>query len=228
MICLLITFYISIHVESEYLYSVDEKTGIQAKEFKELLPQKDGDIKKMEFEYTRHGTTCLTAALNVSTGKIDHYILQQSRTEEDFVKYISTICQSKGPKCKITFLLDQLNTHKSASLVKCVAQQIGYTGNLGTKGKEGVLKSQESRMAFLESTNHRIRFVYTPKHCSWLNPIENWFSKLQKQRLRNTSFNSVKDLEEAISKYISYANIWNAKKLKWVFSGFTKQDPIAC
>ncbi|MBK7637994.1 MAG: transposase [Saprospiraceae bacterium] len=175
-----------------------------------------------------HGTTCLTAALNVSTGKIDHYIMQQTRTEEDFVKYISSICQSKGQKCKITFLLDQLNTHKSAGLVKWVAQQIGYTSSLGNKGKEGILKSQESRMAFLESTNHRIRFVYTPKHCSWLNPIENWFSKLQKQRLRNTSFNSVKELEDAITKYISYANIWNAKKLKWVFSGFFKQNPIAC
>ena len=96
--------------------------------------------------------------------------MQQSRTEEDFVKYISSICQSKGQKCKITFLLDQLNTHKSAGLVKWVAQQIGYTSSLGNKGKEGILKSQESRMAFLESTNHRIRFVYTPKHCSWLNP----------------------------------------------------------
>ncbi|MBK9564306.1 MAG: transposase [Saprospiraceae bacterium] len=228
MICSLILFYISIDSESDYLYSVDEKTGIQAKEFKELIPQKEGDIKKMEFEYTRHGTTCLTAALNVSTGKIDHYIMEQTRTEEDFVKYISSICQSKGQKCKITFLLDQLNTHKSAGLVKWVAQQIGYTSSLGNKGKEGILKSQESRMAFLESTNHRIRFVYTPKHCSWLNPIENWFSKLQKQRLRNTSFNSVKELEDAITKYISYANIWNAKKLKWVFSGFFKQNPIAC
>jgi transposase len=207
---------------------VDEKTGIQAKEFKELLPQKGGDIKRMEFEYTRHGTTCLTAALNVSTGKIDHYILQQSRTEEDFVKYITTVCQSKGPKSKITFILDQLNTHKSASLVKYVALQIGYKGNLGIKGLEGILKSQESRMAFLEREHHRIRFVYTPKHCSWLNPIENWFSKLQKQRLRNTSFKSVKDLEEAISKYIGYANVWNAKKLKWVFCGFIKQYPIAC
>ena len=220
MICSLILFYISIDSESDYLYSVDEKTGIQAKEFKELIPQKEGE--------SIHGTTCLTAALNVSTGKIDHYIMQQSRTEEDFVKYISSICQSKGQKCKITFLLDQLNTHKSAGLVKWVAQQIGYTSSLGNKGKEGILKSQESRMAFLESTNHRIRFVYTPKHCSWLNPIENWFSKLQKQRLRNTSFNSVKELEDAITKYISYANIWNAKKLKWVFSGFFKQNPIAC
>ncbi|MBK7635199.1 MAG: transposase [Saprospiraceae bacterium] len=88
-ICSLILFYISIDSESDYLYSVDEKTGIQAKEFKELIPQKEGDIKKMEFEYTRHGTTCLTAALNVSTGKIDHYIMEQTRTEEDFVKTLS-------------------------------------------------------------------------------------------------------------------------------------------
>ncbi|MBK9567059.1 MAG: transposase [Saprospiraceae bacterium] len=65
-----------------------------------MIPQKEGDIKKMEFEYTRHGTTCLTAALNVSTGKIDHYIMEQTRTEEDFVKYISSICQSKGKNAK--------------------------------------------------------------------------------------------------------------------------------
>ena len=139
----------------------------------------------MEFEYKRHGTTCLTGGVNVSTGKMESYQIQATRKEEDFVKFIDDLCKKYPKTDKITILLDQLNTHKSASLVKWVAKQIGHKGELGIKQRKGILKSQKTRMEFLENENHRIRFVYTPKHCSWLNPIENWFGKLQKQRLNN-------------------------------------------
>ena len=66
-------------------------------------------------------------------------------------------------------------------------------------------------MEFLENLDHRIRFVFTPKHCSWLNPIENWFGKLQKQRLKNESFTSIEELETKMIAYIEFTNFSFAK-----------------
>ncbi len=77
-------------------------------------------------------------------------------------------------------------------------------------------------MDFLETEDHRIRFVYTPIHCSWLNPIENWFSKLERQRLKKAQFNSLGKLENGIRKYIDFANEWFSKPYKWKFQGFVK------
>lgn len=85
------------------------------------------------------------------------------------------------PDASWTFVCDGLNTHKSESLVRFVAKQCGLEGELGRKGKESILKSLTSRMEFLHDKNHRIRFVYTPKHCSWLNQIEIWFSIIDRR-----------------------------------------------
>ena len=76
------------------------------------------------------------------------------------------------PEAKEWWLIvDQLNTHKSESLVKFVANKEGIqVTELGEKGKSGILKSMKTRQEFLEDKEHRIRFIYTPKHCSWLNP----------------------------------------------------------
>ena len=223
---MLIILHIQGSLEESHMFSVDEKTGIQAKEVKEVLSTKGGRLHRMEFEYVRHGTTGLMGAVNVATGKMQAYQIQAERKEKDFVRFIDKLCGSVPSHDKIIILTDQLNIHKSESLVKWVAQQIGYTGDLGTKRYKGILKNQKSRMTFLESPDHRIRFVYTPKHCSWLNPIENWFGKLQKQRLRNASFTSIDELEIALEDYIGYVNQWFAKPLKWKFNGFIKSKPI--
>ncbi|MFQ9702236.1 MAG: hypothetical protein ACLR0U_07695 [Enterocloster clostridioformis] len=66
-----------------------------------------------------------------------------------------------------------MNTHKSETLVKYVAEACGIEEDLGQKGKSGILKSLQSREDFLHDPSHRIRFVYTPKHCSWMNQIRN-------------------------------------------------------
>lgn len=213
--------------EGHHLFSVDEKTGIQAKEMKEVPATQTGRLRRMEFEYVRHGTTCLTGAVNVATGKMDSFQIQATRKEKDFVKFIKKLCKGIPQTDKITILLDQLNTHKSESLVKWVAKQIEYQGDLGKKRYKGILKSQKSRMEFLEKETHRIRFVYTPKHCSWLNPIENWFGKLQKQRLKNQSFTSINELETAIKDYIVFANNWFAKPFNWKFRGFIKNKKLS-
>jgi len=164
--------------------------------------------------------------MKVSDGKLEHYRIHPTRKEEDFLIFIQQLCSKASEDEKIVIIADQLNTHKSETLTKWVAKEINYKGELGKKEYKGILKSQQSRMEFLENPNHRIRFIFTPKHCSWLNPIENWFGKLQKQRLRNASFESIEDLEKKMVKYIEYTNQWCTKPYKWKFKGFLKSKPI--
>jgi len=128
---------------------------------------------------------------------------------------------------KVVFLMDQLNTHKSASLVRWVAGQIGYTHDLGRKGLRGILKNQDSRMEFLERADHDIRFIFTPKHCSWLNPIENWFARLSRSALKGLSVDSLEQLEEKVVSYITYYNGCLAKAFNWTFDGFDIDRPLA-
>jgi len=220
LICQLILQSIRNPNQGVHLLSVDEKTSIQALERIAGRPMKKGQPRRMDPEYIRHGTTCLIAAYEVAGGSIIHRRLHPTRTEEDFEAFIDAIVQALPEEDTIIFLLDQLNTHMSASLVELVAKKINFTGDLGKKESRGILNSMKSRKAFLENPQHRIRFVYTPKHCSWLNPIENWFSKLQRQVVTHGNFLSVKELEQKIDAYIRYYNRCLAKALKWKFQGF--------
>ncbi len=195
--------------------SVDEKPGIQAIERAgKSLPMKPGSPERQEFNYIRHGTQCLIAAIDLGTGKLLGSTVQDTRTEADFVAQIDRLVKI-DPDATWVFTMDQLNTHKSESIVQYVAQAIGDTQNLGVKGKSGILKSMPSRMAYLEDSTHRIRFVYTPKHCSWLNSIEVWFSILDAHRLRRGSFTSKADLKQKIERYINYYNEHLAKPWNW-------------
>ena len=174
-----------------------------------------------ESGYGRHGTTCLFGNLNVATGEIVAPMLNATRTEEDFAENIANIVTT-DPKAGWIFVCDNLNTHLSATLVMLVATLCDIPlESLGAKGKEGILKSQESRKAFLEDKKHRIRFVYTPRHCSWLNQIEIWFSGLSRRVLRRGNFDSVKSVEEKIREYITFYNT-TARPMKWKYDGKKK------
>lgn len=116
--------------------------------------------------------------------------------------------------------MHQLNIHKSASLVRLVAACCDLDIDLGVKGEEGILESMKTRAAFLSDRTHRIRFVYIPKHTSWLNQIECWFSILMRRLLKRGSFTSTDDLKQQILNFISYFNRTLAKPFVWKFEGY--------
>jgi len=196
--------------------SVDEKPGIQALERDgATLPTAAQKVERREFNYTRHGTQVLTANLDLTTGELMSPTIGESRTEADFAEHIERLITSADSLAELIILCDQLNTHKSESLVRLVASTLGDDQELGEKGKCGILKSMQTRQAYLSDPTHRIRFVYTPKHTSWLNPIEVWFSILDKHVLRRGNFISKEDLREKIQRYIPYYNQHFAKAWKW-------------
>ena len=186
---------------------------------------KGGHMRK-EFEYIRHGTTTLMAAINVENGRLLHYHLGPTRDEIDYADFLKQTVDGLPEMDKIIILSDQLNTHLSETLVKWIAEEEEFDQDLGQKGRYGILKNQQTRRDFLERENHRIRFVFTPKHCSWLNPIENWFAKIQRHVIKNGNFSSVKELNQKIRAYIAFYNRCLAKPLNWKFKGFSKERKL--
>jgi hypothetical protein len=209
----------ALHEAGIHVVSVDEKTGIQALE--RIHPDhamSKGKVELHEFEYTRHGTQTLIANFEVATGKVISPTVGDTRTEADFVTHIR-MTVATDPKSEWVFIADQLNTHQSASLVKCVAELCGITTALGEKGKSGILEHRASRAAFLQCPEHRIRFVYTPKHCSWLNQVEIWFGILSRRLLKRGSFPSTEVLKQRILAFIEFFNETLAKPFRWTYIG---------
>ncbi len=197
----------------------DEKTGIQARErLHPTLRPRPGRTERIEFEYCRHGTLCLIANFEVATGKSILPTIGPTRTEQDFAAHIGRTIDADPDACWI-FVLDQLNTHKSAALVQLVAERCSIGDDLGTKGKTGVLATMATRKAFLESPDHRIRFVYTPRHASWLNQVEIWFSILTRRVLKRASFASIESLKQRLTDFIDYFNAVLAKPFRWTYAG---------
>ncbi len=206
-----------LHEQGIHVISTDEKTGIQALE-RIITPMKPGQVERQDHSYDRHGTQCLIANFEVATGKIVSPTVGETRKEEDFVRHIEATIQNDSEAAWI-FVVDQLNTHKSEGLVEMVAKECNIDIELGVKGKSGILKDMNSRSAFLSNSSHRIRFIYTPKHASWLNQIEIWFSILVKRLLKRLSVTSTKELRNKILAFIEYFNKAMAKVFKWTYKG---------
>jgi len=203
----------------ELTVSYDEMTGVQALErISPDLPMAPKKPQAIEFEYERHGTQTLIAGLNVSTGKVMG-TCGETRTEEDLKDFIKRMVTENPGYERYHFVGDQLNTHKSESLVQYVNDYCGISKELGVKGKEGVLKSMQTREDFLSDPDKKIVFHYTPKHASWMNQIEVWFGMLAKKVIKRGNFKNKEDLNNKIMEFIDYFNETMAKPFKSTYQG---------
>lgn len=163
--------------ENSIVLSIDEKSGIQAIERKNKgSPAKRGQLYREEFEYIRHGTQCLIAALDVHTGKLVGQC-RDRRTQADILEFMNEVARAY-PEKEVHVIWDNLNTHCSKKVWD----------------------------DFNASQNHRFRFHFTPIHASWVNQIELMFGIYSRRVLRNASHKSTIHLKERTEAFISERN----------------------
>jgi hypothetical protein len=206
--------------ENTHTVSVDEMPGIQALErIAKTIPMQPGQPERIEYEYKRHGTLCLIGNWDVVLGQMIAPTIRVTRTEEDFAWHIHHTIAT-DVKAGWVFVVDNLNVHVSETLVRYVARLEGISeSELGKKGKFGILKSVATRQVFLSDRSHRIRFVYLPKHTSWLNQIEIVFGIVGRRVARRGNFSSLAALKERLLDFIDYFNRTFAKPFRWTYTG---------
>ena len=203
---------------------IDEPTGIQALErIAPDHPVRPGMPALREYEYTRHGTLCLFGNFHVATGQVLCPMIRQTRTEIDYLENLENLIL-QDPNASYRIIADNLTTHCSESLVRYVAETCEIDEPLGKKGVRGILRSVKTRVEFLTDPSHRIQFLFTPRHCSWLNQIEIWFGTLRSKVTRWMSFNSLDALEDAILTFIDYYNTTLAHPYNWTYTGSVLAD----
>jgi transposase len=169
------------------VFSLDEKTQVQGlNRLDPVLPLPPGRLERHGFEYYRHGTLSLFAALNTRTGKVLGAPVDRHNSAA-FVAFLESLLASVGRKKEVHIILDNLSVHKSRHVQRFVAE------------------------------HPRLHFHFTPTYSSWLNQVEIWFSKIERDVIARGVFKSVKDLARKLMRYIKRYN-QHAKPIKWRYS----------
>lgn len=200
---------------------VDEMTSLQANQRRAASKRpRPGQGGKRECQYTRHGTLSLTGSWHVVLGQMMQTTIGPTRNSEDFADHIQHTIQA-DPDANWVFVMDNLNTHCSEEVVRLIARLLGVCEDtLGDKKKrQGVLGSTRSRREFLTNRDHRIRFVFLPKHSSWLNQIEVVFGVISKRVMRHGDFSSTADLKSKLHAFVDYFNETFARPFNWTYTG---------
>ena len=168
------------------IFAVDEKTAIQALDrLDPVLPLSPGRVERHGFEYYRHGTLSLFAALNTRTGAVVGQTVPR-HTSAAFVDFLTEVVGHAGTAREIHVILDNLSTHKTQAV-----------------------------RTFLLA-HPRVRLHFTPTYSSWLNQVELWFAKIERDLLARGIFTSVPDLARRIRKYIKHYNV-EPKAIRWSY-----------
>src|SRR5438477_7162864 len=168
------------------VFAVDEKTAIQALDrLDPVLPLSPGRAERHGFEYYRHGTLSLFAALNTQSGEVLGQTVPR-HTSAAFVDFLGEVVASQSKGREIHVIADNLSTHQT----------------------------QAVRTFLLAHPNVRLHF--TPTYSSWLNQVELWFSKIERDVLARGIFTSVADLARKIRRYIHRYNK-APKPIRWAY-----------
>ena len=165
--------------EIVHILSYDEKPGIQAiaTTSEDLLPDQNNGTINRDYEYRRLGTLSLMAAIDLQTGEAIP-LVSESHTSADYISFLKMLDEKYPKGDKIRIVLDNLGVHTSAATREYLATVPG-----------------------------RFEFVFTPKHGSWLNMIEGFFSKMTKQMLRGIRVKTKQELSERIYRYFAEINM---------------------
>lgn len=175
-------------------FCIDERSAVQALDrLDRRVPLSPGRAEKHGFEYYRHGTLSLSAALNPQTGKILGQTASR-HTSQEFVTFLEEPVATQPAEREVHVILDNFSTHRT-NLVK---------------------------QFLVERPNVKLHF--TPACSSWLNQVESWFGKLQREVIDRGIFTSVADLERKILRYIRLYRK-TAKPFQWKYSDARNRIP---
>jgi transposase len=174
------------------VFCVDEKTAIQALDrLDPVLPLSPGRAERHGFEYYRHGTLSLYAALDVKTGRVQGKTARR-HTSADFIGFLREVVNKARWAREIHIVLDNLSAHKTQAVAEFLDQ------------------------------NPKVRFHFTPTYSSWLNQVEIWFAKIQRDVIARGVFTSVADLARKLRKYIrAYAK--TARPFRWAYTDVSRR-----
>jgi transposase len=169
------------------VFCVDEKSAIQALDrLDPVLSMSPGRIERHGFEYYRHGTLSLYAALDVRTGKVQGKTAAR-HTSEEFVEFLGQVVGACPPRQEIHVILDNLSAHKTTKVQDFLGQ------------------------------HPNVQLHFTPTYSSWLNQVEIWFGRIEREVIARGVFTSVRDLARKLMRYIrAYSK--TARPFNWKYA----------